>query len=135
MAEAMGFELMDLLQSTVFKTDTKAAAGWRLEPTFLSETFHFPHLCRPYSIRVMHLVSELILPLSRRPAERTQPLFFKPFIRPLARQPSGSGLVSSFCQLSRSLISALKHVGKHQGGAGSCFACAGNTGSAAGFTG
>ena len=51
MAEAMGFELMDLLQSTVFKTDIKTATGHGLEPIFLSETFSFQRLCRPHSIR------------------------------------------------------------------------------------
>ena len=59
----MGFELMDLLQSTVFKTDIKTATGHGLEPIFLSETFSFERLCRLHSIRPQHLVSELIFTL------------------------------------------------------------------------
>ena len=47
----MGFELMDLLQSTVFKTDINAPAGRGLEPLFLSETCYFQHLYRPHSTR------------------------------------------------------------------------------------
>ena len=41
MAEAMGFELMDLLQSTVFKTDMKITAGCGVQPCFTSETYNF----------------------------------------------------------------------------------------------
>ena len=41
MAEAMGFELMDLLQSTVFKTDMKITAGCGVQPSFTSETYNF----------------------------------------------------------------------------------------------
>ncbi|CAI8787196.1 hypothetical protein EMIT0P253_10461 [Pseudomonas sp. IT-P253] len=44
-------------------------------------------------------------------------------------------MVSSFSQIARSLVSALEHVGKHHCGAGSCRACGGSAGIAAGFTG
>ena len=53
----------------------------------------------------------------------------------LASQSPGAGLVSNCSQVARSLVSALEHVGKHQGGAGSCLACGGSTGMTAGFTG
>ena len=76
MAEAMGFELMDLLQSTVFKTDMKTAAGQGLEPSFLSETCHFQRLYRPHSTRVQIFVSELIFTLPRRPADQIHPICF-----------------------------------------------------------
>jgi len=44
-------------------------------------------------------------------------------------------LVSCFSQIARTLVSALEHVGKHYCGAGSCLACGGSAGIAAGFTG
>jgi hypothetical protein len=43
-------------------------------------------------------------------------------------------LISICCQVSRSLVSALEQVGKHQGRAGCCLACGGSAGIAAGRT-
>lgn len=59
----------------------------------------------------------------------------KPIICLLAGHSAGSGLVSCRSQIARSLVSALEYVGKHHCGAGSCLACGGSAGIAAGLTG
>ena len=80
MAEAMGFELMDLLQSTVFKTDIKATAGRGLKSLFLSETCNIQHLYRLHFISPLLLVSELISTPPGCPSNYSKFLHFHPLL-------------------------------------------------------
>lgn len=51
MAEAMGFELMDLLQSTVFKTLMYAYTAYGLQGVLGANTLRVVISCRPHSVR------------------------------------------------------------------------------------